>query len=54
MRNIIEQCTEWQRQLYINFVVFEKAFNSMHRESLWRILQAYGIPQQIMDTIKSF
>ena len=54
LRNIIEQCTEWQRQLYINFVVFEKAFNSVHRESLWRILQAYGIPQQIMDTIKSF
>ena len=25
-RNIIEQCTEWQRHLYINFVDFEKAF----------------------------
>ena len=25
LRNIIEKCTEWQRQLYINFVDFEKA-----------------------------
>ena len=54
LRNIIEQCTEWNRQLYINFVDFEKAFDSIHRESLWRILRAYGIPQQIVLVIKSF
>ncbi|KAL0187117.1 hypothetical protein M9458_018787, partial [Cirrhinus mrigala] len=54
LRNIIEQCTEWQRQLYINFVDFEKAFDSIHRDSLWRILRAYGIPDQIVELIKSF
>ena len=54
LRNIIEQCTEWQRQLYINFVDFEKAFDSIHRESLLRILRAYGIPQGIVLVIKSF
>ena len=43
-RKITEQCTEWQRQLYINFVDFEKTFDSIHRDSLWRILRAYGIP----------
>lgn len=30
LRNIIEQCTEWQRQIYINFVDFEKAFDSIN------------------------
>jgi hypothetical protein len=54
LRNIIEQCTEWQRQLYINFVDFEKAFDSIHRDSPWRILRMYGIPQQIVLLIKSF
>ena len=54
LRNIIEQCTEWQRQLYINFIDFEKAFDSIHRESLWRILRAYRIPQEIILVIKSF
>ena len=54
LRNIIEQCTEWQRQLYINFVDFQKAFDSIHRDSLWRILRAYGIPQDIVLLIKSF
>ena len=52
--NIIEQCTEWERQLYINYVDFEKAFDSIHRECLWRIVRAYGISQQIALVIKSF
>ena len=54
LRNIIEQSTEWQRQIYINFVDFEKAFDSIHRESLWRILRMYDIPQDIVLIIKSF
>lgn len=54
LRNIIEQCTEWQRQIYINFIDFEKAFDSIHREGLWNILRLYGIPQHIVDLIKTF
>ena len=54
LRNIIEQCAEWQRQLYVNFVDFEKAFDSIHRESLWSILRHYGIPTKLVQTIKSF
>ena len=37
LRNIIEQVAEWQSTLYITFVDFEKAFDSVHRESLWKI-----------------
>lgn len=54
LRNIIEQCTEWQRQLYLNFIDFDKAFDSIHRNSLWRIVRSYGIPQHLIDIIKSF
>ena len=54
LRNIIEQCTEWQRELYINFVDFEKAFDSLHRESLWKILRFYGVPQDLVLIIKCF
>ena len=38
LRNIIEQANEWQARLYINFIDFEKAFDSIHRESLWLIM----------------
>ena len=35
LRNIIEQGNEWRAGLYVHFVVdFEKAFDSVHRESL--------------------
>lgn len=53
LRNTIEQCTEWQRQLSISFIDFEKACDSIHCYSVWHILRAYGIPQQIV-LIKSF
>ena len=54
LRNITEQFTEWQKQLYINCVDFEKAFNSIHRQSRTCIRRAYGIPQLILLVIKSF
>ena len=54
VRNITEQCTEWPRQLNIKFVDFEKVFDSIHQDSLWHILRAYGIPQQIVHVIQSF
>lgn len=54
LRNIIEQCTEWQRQLIINFIDFEKAFDSIHRESLWKILRHYGIPAKIVQLVRMF
>ena len=54
LRNIIKQCTEWQRQLIINLIDFEKVFDSIHRESLWKILRQYGIPTKIVNLIKAF
>jgi hypothetical protein len=52
--HIIEQCTEWQRHLYVNFVDFEKAFNCIHRDSLWNILHHNGIPSKLVHLRKSF
>ena len=37
LRNIIEQSIEWQSSLYVNFIDFEKAFDSVHMNSLWLI-----------------
>ena len=48
LQNIIEQVVEWQATLYITFVDFEKVFDSVHRESLWKIMESYGIPCKIM------
>ena len=54
LRNIIEQANEWQASLYINFIDFEKAFDSIHRESLWLIMRKYGLPNKIVRMVKVF
>ena len=54
MRNIIEQCEEWQMPLYVNFIDFQKAFDSVHRESLWRVMTHYGIPGKLIRLTKLF
>ena len=35
--NIIEQSLEWNSVLYLVFVDYEKAFDSIDRETLWRL-----------------
>ena len=54
LRNIIEQTNEWQSTLYLNFIDYEKAFDSIHRESLWKIMRSYGIPEKLINIIKEF
>ena len=53
LRTIIEQSVEWQSSLYINFVDFERAFDSVNREGLWQLLRHYGIPTKIVNMIKA-
>ena len=52
LRQILEQSNEWNDTVYANFVDFEKAFDSLHRNSLWKILRHYGIPSKITNIIK--
>ena len=34
LRNIVEQCLDWNASLFVNFVDFRKAFDSIHRNTL--------------------
>ncbi|KAI8496360.1 hypothetical protein Bbelb_256590 [Branchiostoma belcheri] len=53
LRNIIDQCLEHQTPLVLNFIDFKKAFDSIHRASLWDIAASYGIPEQFVNAFKS-
>jgi len=44
LRITVEQSLEWNSPLYINFVDYEKAFDSIKRVILWKLLRYYGIP----------
>jgi len=52
LRNIIEQSLEWNTTLYTIFVDFEKVFDSVDRDTLWKLLAYYGIPEKIMKLIR--
>ena len=53
LRNIIEQCIGWNTKVHINFIHLEKAFDNIHRDTLWSSLLAYGYPEKIIN-IKCF
>ena len=53
LRIIIEQCLEMRKPCIINFVDYQKAFDSLDRNTLWKILAFYGVPKKIIDIIKS-
>ncbi|XP_055878515.1 uncharacterized protein LOC106074981 [Biomphalaria glabrata] len=52
LRIIIEQSIEWQSPLYMTFVDFEKAFDSIDREVIWRLMNYYGISTKFTNIIK--
>ena len=48
VKDYLEQTIEWNTSLYMVFVDFEKGFDSIDREMLWKILRHYGIPFKIV------
>ncbi|VDP50985.1 unnamed protein product [Schistosoma margrebowiei] len=53
LRIIVEQSIEWNSSPYINFIDYEKAFDSVDRTTLWKLLRHYGVPQKIVNIIQN-
>ena len=52
LRQIVEQSNEWNSPVYANFIDFTKAFDSINRPALWKILSHYGIPDKLINIIR--
>lgn len=52
LRIILEQSTEFQTPLYLAFIDFEKAFDSLQRSVIWKVLREYGVPIKLLNIIK--
>ena len=53
-RQIQEKCSEQRQGLYQVFVDLTKAFDSVNRETLWKILGKLGCPDHFVKLIRSF
>ena len=51
LRIIMEQSVELNSPLYLLFVDFKQAFDSLDRNVMWKILSSYGIPTKILNII---
>ena len=52
LRRIMEGANYQKIPLYITFVDFMKAFDSIDREMMFSILRHYGIPEEIVEAVR--
>ena len=48
-----KKCIEQHRPLYMVFVDFSKAFNTVGRTGLWQLLRKYGCPEKFTTMIEA-
>lgn len=53
LRRILEGHYKKDIPIVLTFVDFSKAFDSINREAMWKILAYYGIPDKIIKAIKT-
>ena len=52
LRQLAEQYEEFGRELYVCYIDFKKAFDSVWRKGLWRVMRHYGYPEKIIRILE--
>lgn len=50
---VIQKRREHNLETHIGFIDYEKAFDTLHRKTLWKIMERRGIPLHLIQVIKS-
>ena len=53
-RQLQEKCQEQHCDLFVTFVDLTKAFDTVSREGLWRIMEKYGCPSVFITIVRQF
>ena len=53
-RQLQEKCIEQHRDLYTTFIDLTKAFDTVCREGLWKIMEKYGCPSKFTTIVRQF
>ncbi|BHF68246.1 hypothetical protein SprV_0301127900 [Sparganum proliferum] len=51
-RQLQEKCLEMRTHLYSTFVDLTKAFDTVNREGLWKIMQKFGCPEGFIQMVR--
>ncbi|XP_047105078.1 uncharacterized protein LOC124762179 [Schistocerca piceifrons] len=51
-RIITDQSLEYWSPLYLDFADFEKAFDRVQHEAIWKTMQSYRVPPKIISIMK--
>ena len=54
VRQLFEKAREHQESLFTLFVDLRKAYDSVPRDALWRVLGRCGVPPQMLRIVRSF
>lgn len=52
LRIVVEQSGELQALLFLFFIDFEKEFDSLDHEAMWRVLRSFGVQAKLINIIK--
>ena len=53
-RQLQEKCQEQNVDLYMTFVDLTKAFDTVSREELWKIMAKFGYPAKFITMVRQF
>ena len=51
---LVEKVIEHNTKVFLLFVDFRKAYDSVPRQALWCALRKYGIPEKLIALVRSF
>ena len=54
LRQLQEKSIEQDKELYIVFIDFRKAFDTLDRRLLWRVLKTFGCPDHLIEMVRLF
>ena len=53
IRWIMEKAREFQKNIYLCFIDYAKAFDCVHHNKLWKILKEMGIPDHLICLLRN-
>ena len=53
-RQLQEKCREQRRDLFPTFVDLTKAFDTVNRDGLWKIMEKFGCPSTFIAIVRQF